>query len=91
MDRKLMGIEKDVEVIRESAAKHEDSMKRWVMMTNQKYVRMSRATVKISSFGYGSDVRAELLDLVSGVCDELADGAASYKDGSSEFSDLKEN
>jgi hypothetical protein len=80
MDRELIGIEKDVEVIRESAAKHEDSMKRWVMTTNQKYVRMSQATIKISSFGYGSDVRAELLDLVSGVCDELTDGATSYED-----------
>jgi uncharacterized protein involved in tellurium resistance len=91
MDRKLMGIEKDVEVVRESAAKHEDSMKRWVMMTNQKYVRMSQATIRISSFGYGSDVHAELLDLVSGVCDELGNKATSYKDAPWVFLDLKEN
>ena len=63
-DQELIDIEKYVEDFRQSAAKHEESMKRSVINSTNTYLKMSQTAIRMSDVGYCSDVRAELFELV---------------------------
>ncbi|KAE9362591.1 hypothetical protein N431DRAFT_475769 [Stipitochalara longipes BDJ] len=70
MGQNLIDMEKDVEELQTSAARHEDRMKQSVNKSTDTYLKMSQAAIEMSVVGYSSDVRAQLLQLASGVSED---------------------